>query len=132
MTRNLFAVCVVSIALAGVGNAQGTVSSQEAGSSYTRSQVKELARTAHSQGQFKALAGYFGQQHKTYMQQAEDAKREWERRSVGVSGNRSKYPTPAEWAHISYEYYMSKASKASELEAKYSRLAEPRAPVNAE
>jgi hypothetical protein len=132
MTRNLFVACVVSLVLANAGNAQGTVSSQDSGYSYTRSQVKELVRTAHSPEQFKAIASYFGQLQKTYMEQATEAKREWERIGAGVPSNRAKYPTPVDAARNLYENYMYKASEAGALEAKYTRLAAPNPPANAQ
>jgi hypothetical protein len=47
-------------------------------------------------------------------------------------GAAAKYPRPVDSARNLYEYYMYKASEAGTLEAKYSRLAEPDALVNAQ
>jgi hypothetical protein len=67
-----------------------------------------------------------------YLRQAAEEKKEWERRSQNVTSAAAKYPRPADSSRNLYEYYMYKASKAETLEAKYSQLAAPNAPVNAE
>jgi hypothetical protein len=132
MTRNLLATCILSLAFAGVANAQGTASSTETGAHYTQAQLKQLASNAHAPEQYQALASYFGKQHKDYLQQATEEKKEWERRSQNVTGILAKYPRPVDSARNLYEYYMYKATEAQTLEAKYGRLAAPNAPVNAE
>ena len=132
MNRNLLATCILSIAFAAVGNAQGSASSQETGAHYTQAQVKELALNAHAPAQYMALASYFGEQKVNYLQKAAEEKKEWERRSQNVMGMAAKYPRPVDSARNLYEYYMYKAAEAGTLEAKYSRLAMPDAPVNAQ
>ena len=131
MNRNLFAACILSLAFAGVASAQGTASSTETGAHYTQAQLKQLASNAHAPEQFKALANYFGKQHEDYLRQATEEKKEWERRSQNIMGVLAKYPRPVDSARYLYEYYMYKASENGALEAKYSRLAGPNAPVNA-
>jgi hypothetical protein len=91
-----------------------------------------LVRTAHSAEQFNALADYYGQQQKHYLKLAAEAKTEWEERSGGVVNNRAKYPTPADTSRNFCKYNMYKASEAGALVAKYSRLAESGAPLNAQ
>lgn len=66
------------------------------------------------------------------LQQAAKAKMEWVQLSQYVTSHPAKYPTLADWAWNHYEYYMSKASKAGTLEAKYSHMATPDGPVNAQ
>ncbi|MGD0547925.1 MAG: hypothetical protein ABR991_08890 [Terracidiphilus sp.] len=94
--------------------------------------MKQLAADAHSPQQFKTLASYFGVQHDDYLKQATEEKKEWERRSQNVTGVLAKYPRPVDSARNLYEYYMYKASEAGALEAKYSQMANPSTPVNAE
>jgi hypothetical protein len=66
------------------------------------------------------------------LERAAKAKKEWAQLNQNVTSHAAKYPTPADWARNHYEYYISKASKAETLEAKYSHMATPDAPVNAQ
>jgi len=132
MKRSLFAASLLSLALASAGIAQGTDSSPETGARYTQAQVKQLAHSAHAPEQYKALASYYGGQRDSYMQQAAKAKKEWLQLSQNSTSAAAKYPRPADSARNLYEYYMSKASKAETLEAKYTQMATPDAPVNAQ
>jgi len=132
MTRNLFATCILSLAITGAANAQGAASSPETGAHYTQAQLKQMALNAHAPAQYTALSSYYGDLRKNYLQQAAAEKKEWERRSQNTMGSAAKYPRPVDSARNLYEYYMYKASEAGTLEAKYSRLAAPDAPVNAQ
>jgi len=132
MKRSLFAASLLSLALASVGIAQGAASSPETGAQYTQAQLKQLALTAHAPEQYRALASYYGGQRESYLQQAAKAKKEWAQLSQNVTSHASKYPLPADSARNLYESYMSKASKAETLEAKYTQMATPDAPVNAQ
>jgi hypothetical protein len=132
MKRSLFAASLLSLALVGIGNAQGTVSSPETDAHYTQAQLKQLALNAHTPTQYSNLASYFSGQPRTYLQKAADEKREWERRSQNITSIAAKYPRPVDSARNLYEYYMYKASEAGSLEAKYSHLATQDAPVNAQ
>ena len=132
MNRNLFATCILALAFAGAASAQGAASSAETGAHYTKAQVKELKRNAQTPAQYAVLAGYYGAQKADYLRQAAEEKKEWERRSKNVSVAFGKYPRPVDSARNLYEYYLYKASKAETLQAKFSQLAAPNAPVNAE
>jgi hypothetical protein len=123
MIRNLFTATILSLALAGVVNAQGAASSTETVDHYTQAQLKVLVRDAHAPEQYNTLAGYYSKQQKSYLQQATEVKKEWERTGLNVSGAFGKYPRPVDSARNLYEYYMAKASKAATLEAKYSNMA---------
>ena len=81
MKRILFAACVLSLAFAGVGNAQGTASSPETDTQLTKAELKQLATNAHAPAQYTALASYFGKRRDNYLQKAVDEKKEWARRS---------------------------------------------------
>jgi len=132
MNRNLFATCILAVAFAGTASAQSAVSSAETGAHYTKAQVKELKRNAQAPAQYAVLASYYGAQKADYLRQAAEEKKEWERRSKNASGAFGKYPRPVDSARNLYEYYLYKASENRVLEAKYSRLTAPNAPVNAE
>ncbi|MGO9775264.1 MAG: hypothetical protein ACLPM3_01600 [Terracidiphilus sp.] len=132
MNRNLFATCILALAFAGAASAQSAASSAKTGAHFTKAYVRELALNAHAPEQYAALAGYYGAQKADYLRQAAEEKKEWERRSQNITGSFAKYPRPVDSARNLYEYYMYKASKAETLQAKYSQLAAPNAPVNAE
>ncbi|MGD0097614.1 MAG: hypothetical protein ABSB60_14065 [Terracidiphilus sp.] len=132
MKRSLLAVSLLSLALSGVGNAQGTATSPESGATYTKAQVKQLALNAHTPTQFSALAGYFGEQRDKYLQKAAKEKKEWLELSWNAGNTAAKYPKPADSARNAYEYYTQKASEAGVLEAKFSHMASPDTLVNAQ
>lgn len=129
MKRRFFAASLLSFALMTVGSAQGAVSSAEDGDHYTQSQLKQLAREAHTPDQYKALATYYEKRQKNYLQQAADEKQEWVRRSQITTSLYAKYPKPVDSARYLYEYYSEEASEAGALSAKYRQLAEPAVPV---
>lgn len=129
MTRTVFAACILSLAFANAGSAQGTVYALEISTHPTQSQLKQLARDAHTQEQYMALASYYKTQQEIYLQRAGDEKKEWEQLSQNSAGTFAKYPRPADSARNRYEYYKSKASEAGGLESKYSRLAASAVPV---
>ena len=79
--KSFCAAAILSFALVGVVSAQGAISSAENGDHYTKSQLKQLERDAHTPGQYTALAQYYGKQQKDYAQQAAEEKQEWARRS---------------------------------------------------
>jgi len=132
MKLNLFAACILALALAGEARAQSAAPSAETGTHCTKAQVKELALNAHAPTQYAVLASYYGAQKADYLHQAAEEKKEWERRAQNVTGVAAKYPRPVDSARNLYEYYMYKASKAETLQAKFSQLAVPNAPVSAE
>lgn len=132
MTLNRFTTWILSLAFAGVGSIQAAAAATETGDHFTQAQMKELARDAHAPEQYKSLANYYGERQKDYLQKAADEKAEWARRSQSVMGIAAKYPRPVDSARNLYEYYMTRASEAGMLEAKYSRMATPDALVNAQ
>jgi hypothetical protein len=132
MKLNIFATCILALALAGVASAQSAASSAETGTHYTKAQVKELKRNAQAPAQYAVLTSYYGAQKADYLRLAAEAKKEWVQRSKNDSGHFGKYPRPVDSSRNLYEYYMYKASEEGTLEAKYSQLASPNAPVNAE
>ena len=107
MKNKLFAASILSCALVGIGSAQEAATSSETSVHYTKAQVKQLVRDAHSPDQYRALASYYGEQQTSYMKQAAEEKHEWVRRSQNIVGVAAKYPRPVDSARDLYEYYMS-------------------------
>lgn len=106
MTRNLFAACILSLAFASVGNAQGAASSTETDAHYTKVQLKELELSAYA----RAIQGsrqLLRRGQKSYLQEAMEEKKEWVGRSQNVIGVNAKYPRPVDSARNLCEYYMS-------------------------
>jgi hypothetical protein len=132
MKLNLFATCILALALTGAASAQSAATSTENGAHYTKAQLKELALNAHAPEQYAVLASYYGAQKADYLRQAAEEKKEWERRSQNITGVQAKYPRPVDSARNLYEYYLYKASEAETHEAKYSQMAVSNAPVNAQ
>jgi hypothetical protein len=92
MKHHLIAVGILSSALVGIGNAQQAAPSTDAHS--TKAQVKQLVRDARTPDQYRVVASYYGEQQKSYLQQAEEEKQEWIRRSQNIVGIAAKYPRP--------------------------------------
>jgi len=125
MKHNLLATLVVSLAVSCVGNAQAVNSQANDSAHYTHAQLHRLLHDAHTPEQYGALANYYSKQQKDYLQQAADAKAEWDRRSQNIVSVAAKYPRPVDSARNLYEYYMYKASEAGALSTKYSQLSAP-------
>jgi hypothetical protein len=125
MKSKLAALCVLSFGLATVGSAQAPNSSAQPGAQLTKAQVKQLVREAHTPEQYNALARYYSAQQKSFLQQADDEKKEWIRRSQNIVSVAAKYPRPVDSARYLYEYETYEASEAGQLAAKYNRLATP-------
>jgi hypothetical protein len=132
MKRNLFTAWILSLALPGVASAQKAASPAETGDHYTQGQLKQMARNAHAPEEYRSLASYYAERQRIYVQKAADEKAEWERRSQNVAGVLAKYPRPVDSAKNLYEYYVAEAADAGRLEAKYSLMAAPDGPVNAQ
>ena len=103
-----FATSILSIALVSTGSAQGSIPSAEDGDHYTRAQLKQLTREAHTPEQYRTLAGYYEKQHKDYLQQAVEEKQEWVRRSQNIMGVAAKYPRPVDLLGISTNTMLKK------------------------
>lgn len=77
---------------------------------YPHSEVNHLMHTANSPEQFNALADYFGQKQKEYLQKSENEKIELNRR-LAAPYLSPKYPTPVDTARALLEYYETKAEE---------------------
>lgn len=132
MTQKLLATYCIALGFVSVSWAQSKTTSEDSTGHYNRTELRQAVLSAHSPEQFKTLANYYRTRHDNYMKQAAEEKKEWERRNQNVTGVLAKYPRPVDSARNLYEYYMTKAEEAGELEAKYSNLAGSGAPVKAE
>lgn len=56
MTCALIAACTLALALAGSGNEQTAASSSESGAHFTKSQLKQMLRDAHTPEQYRTVA----------------------------------------------------------------------------
>jgi hypothetical protein len=91
---------------------------------YSKAELAQLRKEAHTPEQYRALAVYFDQRKRSFQEQANQEKKEWERRSQNVTGPAAKYPRPVDSARNLYEYYDYEAHQADVLQAQYERLAE--------
>ena len=129
MTRNLVVLCILSLGIAASGSAQVTGYTVQPDAQLTKAQVKQLIRDAHTSEQYRTLAGYYGAQQTSYLQQAAEEEKEWQRRSQNIVSIAAKYPRPVDSAHYLYEYYTYEASEAAKLVVKYDRLSGPESPA---
>ena len=124
MRNILLAAGILSIAIAGVGNAQGTASSAEQDSSLTKAQIRQMARVARTPEQYRAVAGYYAGLQEKYLRQAAKERQEWVSRSQNVPAvAANKYPRPVDSSKYSFEDFTRKASEAGSLAAKYNQMA---------
>jgi hypothetical protein len=91
---------------------------------YSKAELAQLRKEAHTPEQYRALAVYFEHRKRSFQEQANQEKKEWERRSQNIVGPAAKYPRPVDSAHNLYEYYDYEADQAGVLQAQYQRLAE--------
>ena len=123
MKYTLIATGILYFALAGVGSAQTSSAARSGTTHYTRTQIKQMVREAHTPEQFSALASYYGDKQTQYLQQAMEERKEWAQLSQNVTVVAAKYPRPADSARYRYEYDLTKATEAEGLATKYSQLA---------
>jgi len=77
---------------------------------YHRSELKRMVGTAHTSEEFERLATYFEDKEREFRKEAEDEKRELDRR-LAMPYASSKYPTPADSARGMLQYYQLKANE---------------------
>jgi hypothetical protein len=114
---------IVAMALAS-GAAHAAVSLQANGAHYSASQIKQMAREAHTPEQYRAVARYYEARQSEFSQKAAEMMEEWARRSQDVSGPAAKYPRPVDSARNLYEYYAHEATESAFQADKYTRFAE--------
>src|SRR5215475_9083491 len=123
MKRSKFAVSLITIGMAAASLAQSAIAPASTDNNdYSRSEIRQLVREAHTPAQYHVLADYYAHQHASYQQQAAEEKQEWERRSMNVSGPAAKPPRPVDSAKNLYEYYVWEADRASSFASHYRQL----------
>lgn len=89
---------------------------------YTRAEIQQMVRDAHTAEQYRELAEYYRSQQLSFELRARAEKHEWARRTFEESPP-GKYPSPEEASRRRYEYFTYEAAKMGLLAARYSVLA---------
>jgi spore coat polysaccharide biosynthesis protein SpsF (cytidylyltransferase family) len=126
MKRALLFAWVTAFCLSAFGAAQEHASSSRTVSEvhYSRAQLRQLTKEAHTQQQYQTLAEHFHNQQQRFQQQAHSEEQEWVRRSQYTVGVAQKYPRPADSAKNLYDYYAYEADQNGKLAARYEDLAQ--------
>ncbi len=114
--HTMIAAAIISIA-AYAATAEPSTTTQ-----YSKSQIAETMRTAHSAVQYRMLAGYFKAQEQQFEEKASTEKQEWERRSENGTALNAKYPRPVDSSRNRYEYFSYKAQEMEQQAARYESL----------
>jgi hypothetical protein len=85
---------------------------------YQRSELKRMVRTAHTSEEFERLATYFEDKEREFRNEAEDEKRELDRR-LAMPYASPKYPTPTDSARGLLQYYQLKADEFEQRATAY-------------
>ncbi len=118
-----FSAAVLAVALSQALTAAAITRAPET-AHYSAAQLKQMIRQAHTQNDYLALARYFEQRHREYVDQAADEMAEWARRSQITDGPAAKYPRPVDAARNLYDYYAHQADDAAFQADKFHRFAE--------
>jgi len=90
------------------------------GGTLSKRQLSALMKDAHSDPQYRRLAGYFAQEADRYDMLASTAEQELQRELAHPSYG-SKHPNAAERAHRWYEFYSEQAKLMRDREMEYKR-----------
>lgn len=105
---------LIPIAL-GVLMAAGTgiqgASQPTQGQRYSKSEIQQMIRAAHTPQEYQALAEYFRSEQQAFESKALVEKAEWDRRSQNVTGPLAKYPRPVDSSRNRYEYFAYEAQQ---------------------
>jgi hypothetical protein len=123
MNRILIVVTVLSLTFPLAGIAQSTTQTASLSAPLTAQDAHSLMRSAHSDAQYRQLAGYFHQQEADYRAKAAAEKIERDRRAQVNAGLYQKYPRPVDSAQYLYESYVTSADSAALQARHYDLLA---------
>lgn len=90
---------------------------------YSKAEVNQMVRGAHTAEQYHALAGYFRAQQQKFEREAKSEKQEWERRSQNTTGLAQKYPRPVDSSKNRFEYFSYQADHMSQQASRFEELA---------
>jgi len=127
MKNSVLAASILSLALVTAAANTASATPADTPSQPSSSQLKQMAKDAHTPEQYTALAQSYSELQKSYLAKAAEEKQEWDRRSQNIMSIAAKYPRPVDSARNLYEYYAYKATEAGALATKYSQLAAPAA-----
>ncbi|HEY1647873.1 MAG TPA: hypothetical protein VGF96_07815 [Terracidiphilus sp.] len=85
-------------------------------------ELQQMIRNAHAAQQYEALASYYRGRQRSFEQQAQSEKLEWERRSQNVTGPAAKNPRPADSSRNRYEYFAYEAQQMNQQATYYESL----------
>lgn len=108
MTRLIPLAVTMTLAISSIG---GTHAQSSESHNYSKSQIKQMIREAHTTQQYEQLASYFRSRQQDFEQQAQSEKVEWERRAQNVTGPAAKYPRPVDSSRNRYEYFTYEAGQ---------------------
>lgn len=107
----------VAVTVALVISASAGMRAQPSNSrNYSKSEVRQMIRDAHTARQYLDLAAHFRSRQQTFERQAQSEKIEWERRSQKVNGPAAKYPRPVDSSKNRYEYFTYEAQQMVQAE----------------
>lgn len=92
--------------------------------SYSKTEIKQMAREAHTAVQYRVLAEYFNAEQIKFEQRAQSEKQEWERRSQTTSSLAAKYPRPVDSSKNRFDYFQYEADRMNQQATRYRTLAE--------
>jgi hypothetical protein len=92
------------------------------GADYSRSELKNMVRNAHTPEEYRVLASYYRMRQQQFTDQAHDEIVWFARRSMNVSLPASKYPAPLDSSKNRYEYFDYEAQKMSQQAAHFENL----------
>lgn len=93
-------------------------------SAYTSSQIRQMAREAHTAEQYTELADYYALQQGVYRQKAVEQMHLWRERAEMVTPLSEKWPRPVDSARNLHDYYEYKVAQSAKLFEKYDQLAD--------
>jgi hypothetical protein len=114
--------CAAALFIA-VFAASGICAQPASSPQYSKSELKQLIRTADTREQYQTLAAYYRARQLSYEEQAHSQKVEWERLSLKVTGPVGKYPRPVDASRNRYEYFTYKAQQMSQQAEHFENLA---------
>jgi hypothetical protein len=96
----------------------------ESSPNLSHAELKKMVRAAHTADDYASLASYFRWRQEEFKEQARGELENWYRYYRFSAVTEGKYPRPADYSRIRYEYYRNEAQQMSQKAAHYENLAE--------
>lgn len=123
VSNTLAVAAVVAIANLTVVPLNASASATSESASFSRGELKQLIRDAHTPEEYRAIASYYRSKEVTFRNKAAAAQAEWDRRQAVGAGAGRKFPASADSARSLYEYYTDEANEMAERAASYEERA---------